>query len=87
MLVDRGAEKPEASTGGVNFVPTVQHAMRKSLRYPPLDTLVGGLAALAALVAVCTSNPLLLSEAMPLLASGKAVEAARLVASLAHGMS
>ena len=41
---DREAERPEASSGRLQFVPTTQTIMRKDLRFPPLDTLLGPLA-------------------------------------------
>ena len=47
------AERPEAGPGGIKYVPTVQVAMRKSLRYPPLDSVV--VAATAATAAVLLS--------------------------------
>ena len=39
IAVDREAERPEASSGGLKFVPTTQVAMRKDLRIPPPDVL------------------------------------------------
>ena len=50
VSIDKDAERPEAGPGGIKYVPTVQVAMRKSLRYPPLDSVV--VAATAATAAV-----------------------------------
>ena len=79
---DKDAEKPEASPGGVKFVQTVQIALRKSLRYPPLDTLVVSAAGLVAAAAIYATNADLLQQAAGLLVDGEVAEAAELLASL-----
>ena len=81
--VDKQAERPVAGTrGGVTFVPTVQIAMRKSLRGPPLDTIAIRLALAAALYVVFTQYQQPILEACGLLASGQMTEAGRILASL-----
>lgn len=82
VYLDKDAEKPEASPGGVKFVQTVQIALRKSLRYPPLDTLVVSAAGLVAAAAIYATNADLLQQAAGLLLDGEIAEAAELLASL-----
>merc|ERR1711871_1074542 len=40
VAIDKEAERPIAGPGGLRFVTTTQVAMRKDLRYPPVDSVV-----------------------------------------------
>jgi len=82
VYVDKEAERPEAGTSGVKFVPTVQYAMRKSLRYPPLDTIVTAVATLATAAAVFVGNRVVLVQAWGLLIGGNVGGAVDLASSL-----
>lgn len=82
VALDREAERPEAGPGGVVFVKTTQVAMRKDLKYPPLDSVLS----VAALVAVAAyaylTFPEQLAEAANLAQNGELLDAARLLIGL-----
>lgn len=80
VSVDKGAERPEAGNAGLEFVPTVQVAMRKSLTSPPVDSVVGYIASLAA--AVYATQVPEVQQAAGLAQDGSFEEAARLLLTL-----
>ena len=73
VAVDQEAERPVAGPGGVQFVPTVQVAMRKSLSgVPPVDVLVGW--ALAAAAAAYGSQLEVTQQVAEALSAGRVEE-------------
>ena len=82
VAVDQGAERPVAGPGGVKYVPTVQVAMRKSLRYPPVDTVVSAVGLLAAASYSYMQHSSELAEAAGLVKSGQLEPAAQLLLQL-----
>ena len=82
MAIDKDAERPVAGPGGVKYVPTVQVAMRKSLRYPPVDTVVSAVGLLAAASYSYMLHSSELAEAAGLVKSGQLEPAAQLLLQL-----
>ena len=82
VAIDKDAERPVAGPGGVKYVPTVQVAMRKSLRYPPVDTVVSAVGLLAAASYSYMQHSSELAEAAGLVKSGQLEPAAQLLLQL-----
>ena len=82
VAVDKEAERPEAGKNGLTFVPTTQVAMRKDLRYPPLDSVAFAAASTAAVIYVSAVYQTPLAEAASLAGAGELAEAARVVLAL-----
>ena len=82
VAVDREAERPDASSGRLKFVQTTQIAMRKDLRYPPLDTVAGAVALLVALAELYPSWAPLAAEVVADVAAGRAEEVMQKLAAL-----
>ena len=80
--VDAQAKRPVAGPGGLRFVSTRQVLMRKSLKYPPIDTVLLNLAAAASVVYGYTSFQQPIDAILTLLAEGQLSEA--LVVALAQ---
>lgn len=78
---DKGAERPVAGAGGLKYVPTVQVAMRKSLKFPPIDSVLGAIVLAAGVVL----NQQALSDAAALVADGQVAEALALLLQLVTG--
>ena len=72
VAVDKEAERPVAGSGGLKFVRTTQVAMRKDLRFPPVDTVA---TALASAIAVYYAVGKLDGSIESLAASGSLIEA------------
>lgn len=79
VAVDKEAERPIAGPGGLKYVPTVQVAMRKSLRYPPKDSVVGAVLFAAFAAFGFVNNEQVLTEAFGLAADGNVADAAKLL--------
>ena len=79
---DREAERPEASSGRLKFVQTTQIAMRKDLRYPPLDDVAGAGALLAAAVGLYPTWAPVAAELAADIAAGRPEEAVQRLAAL-----
>lgn len=82
VAVDKAAERPEAGPGGVRYVPTVQIAMRKSLKYPPLDSVLSKVALAAAASYVALTYQGELAEAVGLARDGQLEAAVRILLAL-----
>ena len=80
VAVDKQAERPIASSGGLKFVSTTQVVMRKDLRFPPVDTVVSACAAALMVLRLSTTcAPEQLDDAMDLLTVGNLDEFGQLL--------
>lgn len=79
VAVDRDAERPIAGPTGLKFVKTTQVAMRKDLKYPPLDSVLTVAAFVATAVYVNVAFPEQVLQAASLIQAGELSGAARLL--------
>ena len=87
VATDPDAEKPIVVPGGIKYVKTTNVAMRKDLRFPPVDTALGYVAALGLAAAAAPKYEAIAQYVSSAVEAGSASEQpVRLIAGLIQGV-
>jgi len=82
VATDPNAEKPIVATGGLKYVKTTNIAMRKDLRYPPLDTALSSAGTLVLAAALAPKYDALAQTVVSAFEGGAALPPAQLASEL-----